>query len=226
MWKAIACDFDGTMTDRSVGLNIEALTMVRRAEKKGVPVIISSGRSLVELKVIQRLVGASGPVVSENGGIVWNPETGEKLTLADPEKPRQAYTVFTSHLGSLEVFKPELRETDVALFGSRSSELQPLIDRENLEVHLLETGYLTHVTDSNVDKGKALVVAAEVLGVDACEVAAIGDSHNDVALFLASGAGFAVANADPRLKAVATYTMSRPSGAGCTEAIRLILKGA
>ncbi len=223
LWKAIACDFDGTMTDRSVGLNIEVLTMMRRAERKNVPIIISSGRSLSELMLIWRLVGVSGPLISENGGIVWNPKTDERLTLADQEKALRAFRIITRHLGEIERFRPDMRETDVAFRGLWAKELEPLIAREKLEVHLLETGAITHIIDLNADKGKALRFAAEMLDLKTSEIAAIGDSHNDVALFLAAGAGYAVGDADPRLKSVATKTMSKPSGAGCAEAIRQIL---
>lgn len=224
MWKAIATDFDGTMTDGKGRLSYEALTMIRRAEERGMPVILSSGRSLLELTVIHRLVGTSGPLIAENGGIAWNPKTDVKLTLADKEKALRAFKVFTRHLGEMETFKPELRETDVALRGHKARELEPLITREKLDVHLLETGYLTHIVDSNTDKGKALNFAAEMLGIATAEIAAIGDSHNDVALFQAAGAGYAVGNADPRLKAVATWTMNDSSGVGCAEAIRRILE--
>jgi len=224
LWKAIASDFDGTMTDRPGRLSIEVLTMIRESEEKGIPLILSSGRPLGELRMIQRLVGASGPLICENGGIVWNPKTDEKTTLADREKTLQAYRVFTRHLGKIETYNFDLRETDVALFGSRARELEPFIAREKLEVHILETGYLTHITDCNVDKGKALKFAAEMLGLETREIAAIGDSQNDVALFLAAGAGYAVGNADARLKVVATRIMSKSSGSGCAEAIRQILE--
>jgi len=212
------------MTDQPGRVSIEVLCLIRQSEDKGIPLIISSGRSLAELRVIQRLVGASGPLISENGGIVWNPKTNEKLTLADQKKALRAYRVFTRYLGKMERHNPNLRETDVALIGSRAKELEPFIAREKLEIHILETGYLTHITDSNVDKGRALSFAADMLGLETCEIAAIGDSHNDVALFLTAGAGYAVGNADPRLKAVATQIMSKPSGAGCAEAIQQILR--
>lgn len=224
MWKAVACDFDGTMTEESGRLSIEVLSLIRESEEKGVPFILSSGRSWVELIVIQKVVGASGPLICENGGVVWNPRTGEKRILGDKEKVLEACRVFTRYLGDFERFKPHLRETDVAYRGHRSKELEPLIEKENLDVHLLETGYLTHVSDKNADKGTALGVAAEILDIKPYEIAAIGDSHNDVALFLAAGAGYAVGNADPRLKAVATQTMSQTAGAGCAEAIRQILR--
>ncbi|UCD73316.1 MAG: phosphoglycolate phosphatase [Candidatus Bathyarchaeota archaeon] len=224
MWKAIACDFDGTMTEELGRLSLEVIALIRESEKRGIAFILSSGRPWIELKMIQRVVGASGPLICENGGIVWDPKTVEKQVLGDQKKVLKACQVFTRQLGDFEYSNPRLRETDVVFRGHRSGELEPLIEKENLGVHLLESEYLTHVTDIDVDKGRALEVTAEILGIEPCEIAAIGDSHNDVALFMAAGAGYAVGNADPRLKAVATQTMSKAAGAGCAEAIRQILR--
>jgi len=63
-----------------------------------------------------------------------------------------------------------------------------------------------------------------MLHIGTQEVVAVGDSHNDIALFQAAGAGYAVGNADPRLKAVATRVTKKTYGAGCTEAIRQVLE--
>lgn len=224
MWKAVACDFDGTMTEELGRLSLEVIALIRESEEMGLPFILSSGRPWVELRMIQQVVGASGPLICENGGIIWDPKTGEKRILGDQEKVLQACQVIARYLRDFERSKSRLRETDVVFRGHRSSELEQLIEKENLNVHFLESGYLTHISDINVDKGRGLRVAAEMCGIKPCEIVAIGDSHNDVALFLAAGAGYAVGNADPRLKTVATKVMGKAAGTGCAEAIRQILK--
>ena len=63
-----------------------------------------------------------------------------------------------------------------------------------------------------------------MIGIDPSQIAAIGDAHNDLALFEAAGAGYAVNNADPRLKDIATKVMSRPYGEGSADAIKEILE--
>ncbi len=224
MWKAIACDFDGTMTDERGRLSREALTAAREAEEEGVPLILSSGRPLVELKILSKVIGTSGPLISENGGIIWNPRTNNQLTLGDKKKALKAYKVFTSYAGDLNCVNPHLRETDVEVRGTWGRKFQPIIEREGLEVHLLETRTYTHITDRAVDKGRALNVTAGMLGICVHEIVAVGDSQNDVALLQAAGAGYAVGNADPRLKAVATFVTQRPWGSGCAEAIRQTLR--
>ena len=57
------------------------------------------------------------------------------------------------------------------------------------------------------NKGAALAVLADHLGVALDRIVAFGDNHNDVSLLQAAGAGYAVGNAVPELRAAATGTI-------------------
>ncbi len=197
MWKAIACDFDGTLTDEQGRLSIDALAAARESEARGIPIILSSGRVLAEMNMLSKVIGTSGPIIAENGGVIWNPRTLSKHLQGDPEKARRAYQALLSHPGEIELLKPTLRETDVVVRGRRVAELQAILRTEELGVHIIDANVATHITDTSVDKGRALKTAAEMLNMDTSEIVAIGDSPNDIALFQAAGAGYAVANADP-----------------------------
>jgi len=61
------------------------------------------------------------------------------------------------------------------------------------------------IMPENVDKGRALLRIGEMLGVDAHEMIAIGDSDNDIAMLQAVGMPVAMGNADPKLQAIAKY---------------------
>lgn len=70
--------------------------------------------------------------------------------------------------------------------------------------------YITKTTDEYLEfmppqanKGAALRLVAERLGVDMAETLAFGDGLNDIPLLQAAGLGVAVGNAKPALKAVA-----------------------
>ncbi len=65
-----------------------------------------------------------------------------------------------------------------------------------------------------VSKGHGLAFVADLLGFDAAETIAFGDGENDVELLEWAGYGIAVANAHPRLKAVADWTCPGPNEAG------------
>jgi len=223
LWKAIACDIDGTLTDENHLLSLEALTAIRSAERAGLPLILSSARTRLELRMVTSLFGTSGPVVAENGGIVWNRTTGEERILGNLENAQKAYKVISSYISDLEILLEGYRETDVMIRGRRAIEIEPIVETEGLDVNLLESAHVTCITDSSVSKGTGLRIATDMIGIEPSEVAAIGDGHNDIALFEAAGAGYAVANADPRLKDAATKVMDRSYGCGCADAIREIL---
>lgn len=224
LWKAIACDFDGTMTDEQGRLSLEALTVARESEVRGIPLILSSGRVLVELAILSKIIGTSGPVIAENGGVIWNPRTLSKHIQGDRARALRVYEALIPHLGELGLAKPRLRETDVVVSGRKTEELEAILNTEELGVHILDANIATHITDISVDKGKGLKIVAGMLNVDPSEIVAIGDSQNDVALFRAAGAGYAVGNADPRLKTVATLVTGESFGVGCAEAIRRVLE--
>lgn len=224
MWKAIACDFDGTLTDEEGRLSLEALTAVRESETSGIPVIISSGRVLAELRFLSKVIGTSGPIIAENGGVVWDPRTLTKSLQGDHVKVLRAYRTLLPHLGEMELVKPRLRETDIVVGGRKTAELNAILDTDELGVHILDANIATHITDASVDKGVGLETAAKILNIDPKEIAVIGDSQNDIAMFQAAGISYAVGNAHPLLKAQASSVTKQSFGKGCADAIRSILR--
>lgn len=78
--------------------------------------------------------------------------------------------------------------------------------REHLDVPvtLASSGVrFVEVTGEGISKAHALAVLADRFGVDASEVVAFGDNHNDIAMLQWAGSGVAVANALPEVHAVA-----------------------
>ncbi len=224
MWKAIACDIDGTLTDQDHLLSLEALTMMRTAERAGLIIILSSARTRLELRMVSSLFGATGPVVAENGGIVWYRSTGEEKVLGNLGKAQEAYEAASSRISDLQVLQEGFRETDVMVRGRRATEIKPIVEAEGLSVHLFESAHVTCIAASSASKGLGLRAASEMICIDPSHVAAIGDAQNDVTLFETAGAGYAVGNADQRLRDVASKVMSRPYGGGCADAIREIIE--
>jgi phosphoglycolate phosphatase (TIGR01487 family) len=212
------------LTDENHLLDIEALIWMRKAEQAGLPIILSSARTKLELRIASGLFGTTGPVVGENGGIVWHRSTREERVLGDLEKVQEAYKVISSCILDLERILEGYRETDIMIRGRRASEIAPIIKFERLDVHLLESAHVTCITDNSTNKGIGLKAASRMIGINPNQVVAVGDAHNDVALFKAAGAGFAVANADERLRNVSTKVMDRPYGGGCADAIKEVLR--
>lgn len=90
------------------------------------------------------------------------------------------------------------------------------------------TGAETHLLEVfNVDVNKWTMIAAHCAdrGIDPKRVAAIGDGLNDVELVREAGLGIAMANADPRVTAVADKVTGSYRESGVASAIVRILDG-
>ena len=65
--KAIVVDIDGTLTDMSRHINLEA---VRELRQLPIPVVLSSGNVICFVRAAAKLLGASDMMIGENGGVV------------------------------------------------------------------------------------------------------------------------------------------------------------
>ena len=80
--------------------------------------------------------------------------------------------------------------------------------------------YFLEVLRADADKGTALEYVASRLGLEACEVMAVGDSMNDLGMLAWAGTGVAMANARDKVKQAADYvTLRSHQEHGVAEAI-------
>jgi hydroxymethylpyrimidine pyrophosphatase-like HAD family hydrolase len=78
----------------------------------------------------------------------------------------------------------------------------------------------------NVSKGSGMQLVADRLGFPAGRAVAFGDGENDVELLEWAGFRIAVADAHPRLKALADWTCPGPSEAGVASVLEAYLDSA
>ncbi|ADL59038.1 phosphoglycolate phosphatase [Methanothermobacter marburgensis] len=214
--RAIAVDIDGTITDSSRKLCISALRALRGAERKGIPVIIVTGNVLCFAMAASVLIGTSGDVVAENGGVIYS--DGGIRVLGDIEKAETAYNHLREIHPVRKVQFSDLRLSEVAI--TREIPVQAIREAlEGFDVEVYDTGFAVHLTDPEVNKGSSLKLVAESMGIEMSDVMAIGDSENDIEFLERAGFSVAVANADPELREMADYVTAREYGDGVREAI-------
>ena len=78
--------------------------------------------------------------------------------------------------------------------------------------------------DASVDKGNALKVIQEYLGVTAAETMAFGDNDNDIGLLMAAGESYAVENARDSVKSVAKHICPSYHEKGVYQVIEALLE--
>jgi len=203
--KALALDVDGTITDNSRKICVSAIQAISKAEEKGIPAIIVTGNILCAAKMLTIMLGTTGGVVSENGGVIeYN---GEKKLLGNIAECQRAFEYLKTKYPVQKVEFSDERISEVAIIRNIKEE----IVKETLKdfnVKIYDTRFAIHLTDPSVDKGKSLKMLAAHNGVKTDDIMAIGDSENDIEFLEVAGLKVAVNNADDELKAIADYVTS------------------
>lgn len=214
--KAIALDVDGTITDSGRKICLNAIKAIFQAENKGIPVIIVTGNIMCATKMIAILLGTTGGLVAENGGVIES--LGEKRILGNIKECQRAYKFLRSKFKVEKVEFSDQRVSEVAMV--RNIDEKVVIDAlKDFNVEIYDTKFAIHITDPSVDKGSSLEILAADMGVETDEIMAMGDSENDIQFLRVAGLKIAVNNADEKLKAVADYITDKSYGDGVAEAI-------
>jgi len=201
---AIACDYDRTLTmPGSDEPTPDALAALRAARRRGVRVVIVSGRGAAFLA--QKVGRVADAIVAENGALLVH--AAEAATT----RVREASDELRRALDALRV--PLERGEVIASFDV---EHEPLVREAlaGLNVDLVRNRDRMMVLPRGVDKAVGLLAALDALGVDAAACVAFGDGENDAPMLRAVGHGVAVANAAPELRAVADEVTPEEGGRG------------
>jgi len=224
--KTFAIDIDGTITLNGMGtIHLEALTRLRSLKDDGHNVVLVTGRSSVEGYILSIFGGLTHLAVGENGGCITFGDKIQHKLLGNKGECIHALATIQSRLDIEIKEKPVFpRMTEVVL--ERTFEIdkaQKIIDIENLNVVLTDSGYAYHINSKGVNKGSGFLEAIKVLGVDLEDVIAIGDSETDVPLFKIVKNSIAVSNSTENLKKIAKIVTTKKSGEGVLEGLDSIL---
>ncbi|EQD36136.1 phosphoglycolate phosphatase, partial [mine drainage metagenome] len=116
--RVVVTDIDGTLTDQERHLDPRAIAQVHALEAAGLPVSLATGNALPIALALQRSLGLSGPVIAENGGVLYDPirDPTRVVRLADPRPARAAYRKLrASGLPVRRLLTDRWRECEVVL---------------------------------------------------------------------------------------------------------------
>lgn len=226
MIRAIALDIDGTITHDNRQLDVAAVKAVRKAEDSGISICLATGNILCFAEATSVLLGTKGPLISEDGGVVYDQSNGEEHVLGGVEEVDKGIKMLEKKFGNIQhTGSSKVRRTGRTLERTISAEdaVQTFKDM-GLDVTAVDSGFAIHIRDQTVNKGKALEEVASILGISLSEMAAIGDAPNDVEMLQTVNISFTPANASDEAKNASTYTTKKPHGRGVKEAINQILE--
>jgi len=209
-WKprVVAVDIDGTLTDANKELNNGAITSLRRLEAAGIPVILATGNVRAITYGLWRFLGLSGPMVCENGGVIWHPDWGEPMVRADGGRSRNAAEMLANNMPDLDskgITTNAWRESEWCLFPDEDLNAinDTIAQSEYSNITTVRTGFAIHLTEPHITKGQGLGIALEKMEIDPSDVLAVGDAPNDISMFNLVGHSVAVGGAFESLAAVA-----------------------
>ncbi|MGC8585455.1 MAG: phosphoglycolate phosphatase [Thermoplasmata archaeon] len=218
--KAIATDIDGTLTNKRREIPLATISALRKAEKKGIKVMLVSGNTLPVALGIKIMIGLSGPVIGENGGILfYNNSIYKYFDKEDIEIEFERFKKLNPDVK--RIYTDRWRETSIAVV--------PEYDVRKVRDYFVPlgfrveyTGYGIHIAHSEQNKYFGVRKASEILGLDCSEILAIGDSENDVEMVKNCGFGVAVNNAIDELKGVSKYVSRKNYGYGVVESLKYL----
>jgi phosphoglycolate phosphatase len=220
--RAVACDVDGTITDRKRRVSTAAIACIRGLVEQGVEVVLASGNTACFLDALARAFGTSGTIIAENGGVYRIGFSGDLRIMGDRSVSTRAYRVLDEYYRgkgvALELFGEKYRFSDVAFARTVPLEEVRRVMRHQ-GVKVLDTGFAIHLQPEGISKGLALRKLAADLGIPVEEFLAVGDSENDLEMIEAAWIGVAVANARDVVKAASDYVAEKGDGDGFVEAV-------
>ena len=224
--KTFAVDIHGTITMNGMGTShLEALSKLRSLRDDGHNVILVTGRSSVEGYLLAIFGGLTHLAVGENGGCITFGDKIQHRMLGNKGECIHALATIQSKLDIEIKEKPVFpRMTEVVLERTFDIDnVQKIIDENNLNVVLTDSGYAYHINSKGVDKGSGFMEAIKMLEIDVNDTIAIGDSDTDVPLFKVVKNNIAVSNSTENLKKLAKIVTTKKSGEGVLEGLDIML---
>lgn len=212
IFRALAVDFDGTLTRDGKRPTYDVLSALARARDRGCRVLMVTGRMLSELRAdfpdVDLHVDA---IVAENGCVLAT--AGTTRLLAPPVDDVLAK--------SLSVLGVPVRVGDclLACDSVHAPVVLEQIHALGLDCQIVHNREALMVLPAGVTKGTGLFETLGDLGVSRHSTIGVGDAENDHALFDVCEVGVAVANAVPALRRHADVVLEGVAGDGVVELI-------
>nr|AIF17670.1 SPP-like hydrolase [uncultured marine thaumarchaeote KM3_78_D07] len=223
--KTFAVDIDGTITLNGMGtIHLGALSKLRSLKDDGHNVILVTGRSSAEGYLLSIFGGLTHLAVGENGGCITFGDKIQHKLLGNKGECVHALATIQSKLDVEIKEKPVFpRMTEVVLERTFDIEqAQKIIDGDNLNVSLTDSGYAYHINSKGINKGSGFLEALKILEADVSDAIAIGDSETDVPLFKVVKNNIAVCNSTENLKQLAKIITTKKSGEGVLEGLDMM----
>ncbi len=178
-----------------------------------------SGNVLPIAYALSSYLGLRGPIVAENGGVIYHDR--RMLALTEPDEALRAFEYLKKRIAVRRLFTDRWRETEVGFYNDVPvEEVRMLL--KGFDVLVESSGYAIHIMPGRITKMDGIRALGDITGLKPEEMIAIGDGDNDAPMMEGCGYGIAVANASEKAKAAADYVTEHSYAKGFLEAVEVI----
>ena len=228
--KAIVTDVDGILTEnrRNFKLYLPAVRALRIISRK-IPIVLISANAYQVLAGLAKYLGIRGPVVAENGCIVFYKNKVYSVSrYSTRDIANDVLNKFRTYLKPS--WQNNFRMYDFALKVKRNyiKKFDYIVElvKEYVNAqygkycYVQQTFRTIFLTPIDGGKARGMQKALEFIGINPDQVLGIGDGINDIDFLKISGLKATVANADKEVKEVVDYVSPYPSGRGFIDIVR------
>ena len=213
--SVIALDYDGTVT-RDDRLDTPMREAIAEARRRGVAIMIVTGRRLDDLRRVAGALQFVDSVVAENGALVHFPDGGLTTTLAPPIPP-----AFLTRLQQ-EGITFEAGQCLIEADASAAPRMLDVIRQLELPIVLVFNRSRVMAMPQGISKATGLRAALEALRKSPRNAVAVGDAENDHELLRFAEVGAAVEWGSPSLRAAADIVISGTGPLAVADFIRRV----
>lgn len=198
-FNVLALDYDGTIADHG-RLNPAVALAIRDARKRGIKVILNTGRILSDLRKVMHEDDLFDAIVSENGAVLSFPN-GWTRVLGRPAS-REVLSEFCN-----EGIKIAFGDCIVEADASASQKMTQIIRRLQLPLMLVYNHGRVMVLPQGITKASGLHTALDTMRLSVHNCIGIGDGENDHSLLDACEIGVAVSWGSKALQNMADHVL-------------------
>jgi len=232
--RLVITDVDGTLTGSDGSVSPACCGAISHLQEHGIIVGLASGRTLPSLESLALDLGISGPIIAENGGVAKLKAHEELVDLGYTRRPalealKTLKTLFPDAITEREDNKDRMVDVVIWSYGVETDELR----RHLRDTQLLDSGYILHLLQKGVSKGRTLTRLLDKIGdgnLSPAEIMVFGDSLTDISLFelfphsvLIINPGLSTEQSQ-LLPEIAEYISDLPVGEGFAEVVFHIIK--
>jgi phosphoglycolate phosphatase (TIGR01487 family) len=225
--RLVAVDVDGTLTEssRSLRLSPHSIEAIRMLKARGYIIALITGNVLPVAIGLSIYLGTEGPVVAENGCIVFYPDSLREEHVCRGA-PGSEVVELVKSMGFKPAWQNRFREHDLAFHMPRDADyslvgkVRELVEPLGFKVYW--SGFALHIQPQGGGKDRGVEAILSHLNLTWDNVAAIGDGENDIPMLLKARLSATTIDSPATVKRAVKYVASKPGGEGFLEFAKLL----